>query len=575
GRGFVLRRIIRRAIRHGHKLGMRQPFFHQLVAPLEKEMGDAYPELRQAQAHVERLLLQEEMRFAETLDLGMQHLEQELLTLKEKTIPGPLLFKLYDTFGFPVDLTADIARERGLKTDLPAFEQEMEQQRQRARSASQFAVDSDGLEINQSTPFVGYEALTRDSSVIALFHHREAVAHLQAGEDGIIVLDSTPFYAESGGQKGDRGTIRFAEGEFVVEDVQKHDNAILHHGRMISGSLTAGATVTATVDPLLRQRTAIHHSATHLLHAALRQLVGAHVQQKGSLVGPERLRFDFSHYDEVDNETLRRVEQLVNDQIRANDRVETEVMEIEAAKKSGAMALFGEKYGEKVRVLRMGQFSVELCGGTHTRQTGDIGLFKITSEGGVAAGVRRIEAVCGNEALQWVQEEEQILRQLGQLLRGGGSTVTAKVEKLLAHTRTLERELEQMKSTLASAKGSDLASSAIDIDGIQLLTARLDGADPKGLRETVDQLKNKLKRAIILLAAVNEGKIALVAGVTKAECSQVKAGDLLQRVATAVGGKGGGRPDMAQGGGSQPENLDPALTAVEAWVRQKIQGDKQ
>ncbi|MBF0219743.1 MAG: alanine--tRNA ligase [Gammaproteobacteria bacterium] len=572
GRGYVLRRIIRRAIRHGHKLGMRQPFFYRMVAPLVAEMGEAYPELAQAEAHVERLLLQEEQRFAETLDLGMQQLEEGLTVLVGDTINGELLFKLYDTYGFPVDLTADIARERGLRIDQAAFEEQMQAQRQRARAASQFAVQGGTLEIDLATPFVGYEQLGGEAEIVALFCDGTAVAALHSGEEAIVVLAQTPFYAESGGQCGDSGTISVANAQFVVTGVQKQGNTILHIGRLLQGSLNRGDTAALQVDRLTRQATAVHHSATHLMHAALRAVLGDHVQQKGSLVGPERLRFDFSHYDAIDAATLQQIEALVNAKIRENESVVTEIMDIDAARESGAMALFGEKYGEKVRVLRMGDFSMELCGGTHVSRCGDIGLFKIISEAGVAAGVRRIEGVAGAQALIWVQQQQTNLEAIAALLKVSTAGISDRVEKLLQQQRQQQRELEQFKQKAASAKGSDLASSAKDIAGIKLVAARLDGADPKGLRDTVDQLKSQLGQAVILLAAVNDGKIALVAGVTKNETKKLSAGALLQSVAEQIGGKGGGRPDMAQGGGSDPAKLDAALASATTWVKQQLAG---
>ncbi len=572
GRGYVLRRIIRRAIRHGHKLGQREPFFHKLVAPLAREMGDAYPELPRAQAQVEQVLAQEEARFAETLDHGMKILEDAIAGLDGKVIPGGTVFKLYDTYGFPVDLTADIARERGLTLDMAGFEAEMEAQRERARAASHFGVvDTGGIEIDAHTEFTGYDSLNDQAQVTALFRDGNKVEVLKGGEEGVVVLDHTPFYAESGGQVGDRGVIRAEGGVFRVTDTRKQGrDAIAHIGTLTQGELRPGDRVDALVDPQRRAATRLNHSATHLLHAALRKVLGEHVQQKGSLVDPERLRFDFSHFQPVTPEELAQIEKLVNDQIRANAEVVTRVMPIEQAMEAGAMALFGEKYGDEVRVLSIGDFSVELCGGTHASRAGDIGLFKILSETGIASGVRRIEAVTGEAALDYVNATEKDLGAIADLVKGNREDVTARVAQVVERSRKLEKELEALKAKLASSQGSDLAGEAVDVDGIKVLAARLDGADAKTLRETVDQLKNKLGAAAVVLASVNGDKISLVAGVTRAESKRVKAGDLVNQVATQVGGRGGGRPDMAQAGGNQPENLDAALESVVAWVRQQI-----
>ena len=572
GRGYVLRRIIRRAIRHGHKLGQREPFFHKLVAPLAREMGDAYPELPRAQAQVEQVLAQEEARFAETLDHGMKILEDAIAGLDGKVIPGGTVFKLYDTYGFPVDLTADIARERGLTLDMAGFEAEMEAQRERARAASHFGVvDTGGIEIDAHTEFTGYDSLNDQAQVTALFRDGNKVEVLKGGEEGVVVLDHTPFYAESGGQVGDRGVIRTEGGVFRVTDTRKQGrDAIAHIGTLTQGELKPGDRVDALVDPQRRAATRLNHSATHLLHAALRKVLGEHVQQKGSLVDPERLRFDFSHFQPVTPEELAQIEKLVNDQIRANAEVVTRVMPIEQAMEAGAMALFGEKYGDEVRVLSIGDFSVELCGGTHASRAGDIGLFKILSETGIASGVRRIEAVTGEAALDYVNATEKDLGAIADLVKGNREDVTARVAQVVERSRKLEKELEALKVKLASSQGSDLAGEAVDVDGIKVLAARLDGADAKTLRETVDQLKNKLGAAAVVLASVNGDKISLVAGVTRAESKRVKAGDLVNQVATQVGGRGGGRPDMAQAGGNQPENLDAALESVVAWVRQQI-----
>jgi alanyl-tRNA synthetase len=571
GRGYVLRRIIRRAIRHGHKLGTDEPFFHKLVAVLAEDMGAAYPELAKAQDQVERVLRQEEERFAETLDQGMRILEEAIAKLQGKVIPGEVVFRLYDTYGFPADLTADVARERGLTLDMAGFEQAMEQQRERARAASQFGVDyGQRLELHGETEFTGYDRLADRGQVVALARGGEPAAALEAGEEGAVVLDRTPFYAESGGQVGDRGMLEGDGCRFEVQDTQKQGGAFLHVGRVISGRLTVGTELAAQVDVDKRQATVLNHSATHLLHAALRQLLGEHVTQKGSLVAPDRLRFDFSHFEAVSREQLREIEDLVNAQIRVNADAETRVMSYDDAVGAGAMALFGEKYGDTVRVLRIGDFSTELCGGTHVRRAGDIGLFKIVSEGGVAAGVRRIEAVTGAQALDYIEQTERELQSVAELVKGGRDTAEDKVRQLVERSRKLEKELEQLKAKLASSAGSELASQAVEVGGIQVLAARLDGADPKGLRDTVDQLKNKLGAAAVVLAAVNGDKVSLVAGVTKTESARVKAGELVNMVATQVGGKGGGRPDMAQAGGNDPSGLDQALAGVSEWVRERL-----
>ena len=574
GRGYVLRRIIRRAIRHGHKLGMRESFFHKLVAPLAAEMGDAYPELVKQQGQVEQVLEQEELRFAETLDNGMKILEEAIGALPGDEIPGDTVFKLYDTYGFPIDLTADIARERNLRIDMPGFEAEMAAQRERARAASHFAAaDTGGLTIAGSCEFTGYERETDEAAVTGLFVNGKAVDSLQAGDQGIVVLEHTPFYAESGGQVGDRGVLRKQGGVFRVLDTRKQgEGAIIHVGELTQGAIAVGDRLEALVDHERRAATRLNHSATHLMHAALREVLGEHVQQKGSLVDPDRLRFDFSHFQPLTQEELQRIENRVNAQIRANADVETRVMPIDQAMEAGAMALFGEKYGDEVRVLSIGDFSVELCGGTHARRAGDIGLFKIVSEAGVAAGVRRIEAVTGEAALAHVEALEKNLDEVAGMVKGTPGEAAAKVGQLLERNRKLEKELEALKAKLASSQGSDLAGQAREVEGIKVLAARLEGADAKGLRETVDQLKNKLGAAAVILAAVNGDKVALVAGVTKAETGRVKAGELVNHVATQIGGRGGGRPDMAQAGGSQPENLDAALASVGDWVKQQLAG---
>lgn len=571
GRGYVLRRIIRRAIRHGHKLGIREAFFHKLVAALNKEMGEAYPELTKLVPQVEKVLLQEENRFAETLDQGMSLLESALADLKSDTIAGDTVFKLYDTYGFPVDLTADIARERNLKVDMAGFEADMEAQRDRARAASHFEVEGgEDLDIDITTQFIGYDRLTGEDYVSTIIKDGAVVDSLNSGEQGMLVLTKTPFYAESGGQMGDHGEIKIGDAIFKVTDTRKQGDAFLHIGKLIKGSIEHGHYASPIVDADCRQQTAIHHSVTHLLHAVLRQILGDHVQQKGSMVTDDKLRFDFSHFEAIKPEELMEIEQLVNSKIRENLSVDTKIMNIEEAKSSGAMALFGEKYGDDVRVLSMGDFSIELCGGTHVNRTGDIGLFKITSEQGVAAGVRRVEAVAGIHAMNWITQNEQVITDVADLVKGSRDNLVSKVELVVDKNRALEKELQQLKSKLASSQGSDLAGQAVEVEGIKVLAAKLEGVEAKALRDTIDQLKNKLHNAAIILAVVNGDKIALAAGVTKDETDKVKAGDLLKMVAEQVGGKGGGRPDMAQGGGSQPENLDAALASVEEWIRTQI-----
>jgi alanyl-tRNA synthetase len=571
GRGYVLRRIIRRAIRHGYQLGVLEAFFHRLVGPLCEVMGEAYPELLSNRAHVERILQLEEERFAETLEQGMRILEDDLAELQGKEIPGATVFKLYDTYGFPADLTADIGRERGLTIDTDGFNAEMEAQRSRARSASQFGADySAGLKLEGESCFSGYEALEGEGTITALVHEGQLVDALQAGQTGQVILDVTPFYAESGGQVGDQGVLATAGARFEVQDTRKQGASIAHTGTLAGGTLRKGDRIQAQVDAARRQATVLNHSGTHLLHAALRQVLGTHVQQKGSLVGPDRLRFDFSHYEPVSAQQLLDIENLVNAQIRHNAQAETRLMSMEDAMSSGAMALFGEKYGDEVRVLSIGDFSVELCGGTHVRHAGDIGLLRITAETGIASGVRRIEAVTGARALQWVRDNEQRLARVAELVKGNREDVDERVSQLLEKSRQLEKELQQLKSRLASSQGSDLLAQAVDIDGIKVLAARLDGADNKMLRESLDQLKDRLGSAAVVLAAVEGEKITLVAGVTKDQIGRVKAGELVNMVASRVGGKGGGRPDMAQAGGNQPEHLDAALQAVAGWVAQQL-----
>jgi len=571
GRGYVLRRIIRRAVRHGYQLGVNQLFFYKLVATLAAEMGAAYPELLRNQAHVERILKLEEERFAETLEQGMRILEDDLATMQGTVIAGETVFKLYDTYGFPMDLTADIARERGLGIDHEGFEKAMNAQRSRARAASQFGSDYSGnLQLEGETTFTGYEQLVDQSRVVGLFHEGEAVERLEAGQSGIVVLDQTPLYAESGGQVGDRGRLETTSARFEVQDTQKQGGAITHVGNVTEGVLTVGHSANVYVDFERRQATILNHSGTHLLHAALRQVLGEHVQQKGSLVDPERLRFDFAHYEPVSSEQLAEIEALVNAQIRNNANAETRVMSMDAAVESGAMALFGEKYGDEVRVLSIGDFSVELCGGTHVKYAGDIGLLKIISETGIASGVRRIEAVTGATALQWVAANEQRLQRIADMVKSSREDAEEKIAQLQDKYRLLEKELQQMKGKLASNQGSDLASQAVEINGIKVLAARIEGADNKMLRETLDQLKNKLGSAAVVLGTVDGDKVTLVAGVTRDQTGSIKAGELVNQVAQQVGGKGGGRPDMAQAGGNQPENLDAALASVPEWVQQQL-----
>jgi alanyl-tRNA synthetase len=572
GRGYVLRRIIRRAIRHGYMLGQKEPFFHLLVEPLSDEMGKAYPELRNSSGQVARVLKLEEERFAETLEQGMKILDGAIENLQGGQIPGETVFKLYDTYGFPTDLTADIARERELTLDMEGFEAEMEAQRERARAASQFGADQQfDISLDGDTDFTGYDRLQDEATVIALFQEGESVDTLGDGEKGVVILDRTPFYAESGGQVGDVGELALDGASFQVSDTHKQGGGVFVHRGVFRGEvLHVGDTVKARVDEEKREQTALNHSATHLLHAALRQVLGDHVQQKGSLVDSERLRFDFSHFEPVPRAQLREIERLVNEQIRENHMVETRIMSLDDAKASGAMALFGEKYDEQVRVLKMGDFSTELCGGTHVKAVGDIGLMKITSETGIASGVRRIEGVTGARAIDWIEADEEKIFRLADMLKSGRDDVDDKVAQLIERNRKLEKELDQLKGKLASAAGSDLAGNAVDLNGVKVLAARLEGADAKSLRETMDQLKNKLGSAVILLAAVDGGKVSLVAGVTKDQTAVLKAGDLVKYVAEQVGGRGGGRPDMAQAGGNNPDALPAALASVEGWVKEGL-----
>ncbi len=571
GRGYVLRRIIRRAIRHGHKLGLHDPFFHRLVAPLITIMSDAYPELPAAQQRVEKILLQEEQQFDRTLDQGLKIFAQEVAQLKQTIIPGEVIFRLYDTYGFPVDLTADMARERDLTLDIAGFEQAMAKQRQLSQQASQFERDYHAtLTLAEETIFSGYEKLHDSGKVIALLKDNTKVNVLKAGDQGGVILDTTPFYAQGGGQVGDQGVLTFADGVFEVVDTQQHGNACVHYGTLQAGTLNLGSEVTAEVDSDRRQAIVLNHSATHLLHAALRHVLGDHVIQKGSLVAADRLRFDFSHFEPVKPEQLAQIETLVNQQIRANVPSDTATMSLDEAKASGALALFGEKYAERVRVLRMGEFSTEVCGGTHVQRTGDIGVFKIIAETGIAAGIRRIEAVTGSGALAWFNAGEKQLTTLMQLLHADRETIADKTQQILAKQRTLEKTLHQLKTKLAAQAGDELTNAVRDINGIKVLAAHLVGADQQALRSTLDRLKQKFTTAAIVLAAVDDGKVRLVAGVSKDTTAKIKAGELVNFVAEQVGGKGGGRPDMAQAGGNKPEALDAALQSVYAWVEGKL-----
>ncbi len=572
GRGYVLRRIMRRAIRHGNKLGATEPFFHKLVAPLVAEMGEAYPELAKMQDQVERVLLKEEEQFARTLDKGMALLTDAIANLSDKVIPGETVFKLYDTYGFPVDLTADVAREQELTIDMDGFEAAMAEQRERARASGSFNVDyNDAIKLDGETEFSGYEHLEDRVEVAALLCEGESVQQLSAGQSGIVVLKRTPFYAESGGQVGDTGSLSWDRGQFAVADCTKEGRNHLHQGTVTEGVIEVGATLVAEVDKQKRQAAALNHSATHLLHEALRRTLGDHVQQKGSLCDPERLRFDFSHFEAVTAQELAVIEKMVNDEIRKNSAVTTEIMELEAAKAKGAAALFGEKYDDMVRVLGMGDgFSTELCGGTHAKRTGDIGLMKIVSESGIAAGVRRIEAVTGEAAMQWFSQSEWLLGELGGMVKSGRDSLVDKYRALNERNRSLEKEIERLNAKLASAQSGELISSVVEIDGIKLLATKIEGADAKSLRDMLDQLKNKLGSGVVVLGAEDGEKVSLVAGVTKDLTDRVKAGDLIRNLAAQVGGKGGGRPDMAQGGGTDPAALPAAIASVEALVRAAV-----
>lgn len=571
GRGYVLRRIIRRAVRHGNKLGQKDTFFYKLVSTLCKEMGDAYPELNASKAQIEKVLIAEEEQFAKTLDKGMGVLETQIEKLSGDVIPGELVFTLYDTYGFPADLTNDIARELNLSLDMDGYERLMAEQKQKSKDAGAFKVDyTANLNIEGDTQFSGYDQLQKNGEIKAIFSEDGSeISSLNEGDKGIIVLNDTPFYAESGGQVGDCGFIKTESARFDVLDCIKSGSNHLHIGRMVSGQFKASENVTAVVDASVREATARNHSTTHLLHAALRQVLGDHVTQKGSLNDAERIRFDFSHFEAVKENELEEISNLVNAHIRANTEVHTEVCDMDTAKAKGAMALFGEKYSDEVRVLSMGSdnFSVELCGGTHVERTGDIGFFYLTSESGIASGVRRIEAVTGNQALQEVSKLRDVSASIAGKLKASPEKLEEKLDNLLAHTKTLEKELSQLKAKLASASADEWLSEAKEIAGIKLLAKIIEGADNKSLRDSADKLKDKLGTSAVILAGVNEGKIALVAGVTKDATAKVKAGDLVKHVASQIGGKGGGRPDMAQGGGTDISALPAAMDSVEAWLR--------
>ncbi|HWJ33901.1 MAG TPA: alanine--tRNA ligase [Steroidobacteraceae bacterium] len=570
GRGYVLRRIIRRAIRHGYKLGQTQPFFHKLVSTLVREMGSYYTELVSGEARAAQVLAQEEGRFAETLATGMALLDAEAAKLKSSVIPGETVFRLYDTYGFPLDLTADVARERGLTIDQAGFDAAMEAQRGRARAASKFGTDlRESVKVSGTTNFSGYDGLTGSGKITALIFDGALVDCMRSGQEGQVVLDHTPFYAESGGQVGDTGTLIGAAARFTVKDTRKIGAAFAHVGVLDSGELHVGDDIQAQVDGDRRQSIALNHSATHLLHAALREVLGKHVQQKGSLVAPDRLRFDFSHTQPVSADELRRIEELVNAAIRRNAPAETRVMALDEAVAAGAMSLFGEKYESDVRVLSIGDFSMELCGGTHVERAGDIGLFKIISESGVAAGVRRVEAVTGQGAFEWVLRTDQVLRDIAALLRGSREDVDEKVRELVERSRRLEKEVQQLKSKLASGQSGDLSVQAKDVGGIKVLAVQVDDSDARALRDAVDQLRNKLGSSVIVLATVKEGKVILVAGVSADLLDRFKAGDIVGAVAAQVGGRGGGRADFAQAGGTQPEYLGAALAGVETLVRRQ------
>ena len=580
GRGYVLRRIMRRAIRHGNKLGAKANFFNQLVAPLVTVMGEAYPALAQAQQAIEKVIAKEEAQFVKTLDQGMRILEQDLAKLTGKVIAGETIFKLYDTYGFPVDLTGDIAREKDLEMDLPGFEVAMEEQRKRARSASSFAVDySHKLTLEGETSFEGYDQLAHKGQVIAILQNGEPCETMNEPGDVQVVLDATAFYAESGGQNGDQGTIEWNGGKINVADTVKQGNHFVHHGELVEGTLSVGKEVGTFVNAQLRADSAKNHSATHLLHEAMRQVLGEHVTQKGSMVNPERLRFDFSHSQPVTPSELMAIESIVNQEIRDNTSVAAETMAIDDAKEAGAMALFGEKYGDQVRVVTMGSasnddassavFSLELCGGTHVTRTGDIGAFVVIAESGVAAGVRRVEALTGAAASEWLAQTGQSLAEISGLVKASRDQVSEKVQTLLDKNRLLERELDQLKAKVAASKSQDLASEAVDINGVKVLISQLEGVEAKSLRDAMDQLRNKLGSGVVMLAVTQDDKASIVAGVSQDLTSRVKAGDLIRHTASKMSGKGGGRPDMAQGGG-QADQLEQALKEAHVWLEDNL-----
>ncbi|EDW8959463.1 alanine--tRNA ligase [Salmonella enterica subsp. enterica] len=571
-RGYVLRRIIRRAVRHGNMLGAKETFFYKLVGPLIEVMGSAGEELKRQQAQVEQVLKTEEEQFARTLERGLALLDEELAKLQGDTLDGETAFRLYDTYGFPVDLTADVCRERNIKVDEAGFEAAMEEQRRRAREASGFGADYNAMiRVDSASEFKGYDHLELNGKVTALFVDGKAVEAINAGQEAVVVLDQTPFYAESGGQVGDKGELKGAGFAFAVDDTQKYGQAIGHIGKLSAGALKVGDAVQADVDEARRARIRLNHSATHLMHAALRQVLGTHVAQKGSLVSDKVLRFDFSHNEAMKPSEIRQVEDLVNAQIRRNLPIETNIMDLEAAKAKGAMALFGEKYDERVRVLSMGDFSTELCGGTHASRTGDIGLFRIISESGTAAGIRRIEAVTGEGAMATVHAQSDRLNDIAHLLKGDSQNLGDKVRAVLERTRQLEKELQQLKDQAAAQESANLSSKAVDLNGVKLLVSELAGIEPKMLRTMVDDLKNQLGSTVIVLATVVEGKVSLIAGVSKDVTDRVKAGELIGMVAQQVGGKGGGRPDMAQAGGTDAAALPAALASVQGWVSAKLQ----
>lgn len=571
-RGYVLRRIIRRAVRHGNMLGAKETFFYKLVGPLIEVMGSAGEELKRQQAQVEQVLKTEEEQFARTLERGLALLDEELAKLQGDILDGETAFRLYDTYGFPVDLTADVCRERNIKVDEAGFEAAMEEQRRRAREASGFGADYNAMiRVDSASEFKGYDHLELNGKVTALFVDGKAVEVINAGQEAVVVLDQTPFYAESGGQVGDKGELKGAGFTFAVDDTQKYGQAIGHIGKLSAGALKVGDAVQADVDEARRARIRLNHSATHLMHAALRQVLGTHVAQKGSLVSDKVLRFDFSHNEAMKPSEIRQVEDLVNAQIRRNLPIETNIMDLEAAKAKGAMALFGEKYDERVRVLSMGDFSTELCGGTHASRTGDIGLFRIISESGTAAGIRRIEAVTGEGAMATVHAQSDRLNDIAHLLKGDSQNLGDKVRAVLERTRQLEKELQQLKDQAAAQESANLSSKAVDLNGVKLLVSELAGIEPKMLRTMVDDLKNQLGSTVIVLATVVEGKVSLIAGVSKDVTDRVKAGELIGMVAQQVGGKGGGRPDMAQAGGTDAAALPAALASVQGWVSAKLQ----